>query len=371
MGVIMTTDMPGTNPVADADRWEAVVRRDASADGQFVYSVRTTGIYCRPSCPSRRARRENVQFHAGCSEAEAAGFRACKRCRPDGLGLPERQAERIARACRLAHDSDPLPSPAELASAAGLSRYHFHRLFKDITGVTPKGYLDAERARRVRCRLGQAGSVTEAIYDAGFQSNGPFYASSTALLGMQPTAFRAGGLNMSIHFAVGQCSLGAILVAATDKGVCAIMLDDDPETLVRQLEDQFPRAHLIGADASFEKRVAEVVGMVESPRLGIDLPLDLQGTAFQQRVWNALRAVPAGQTVSYGDLAVRLGVPHAARAVANACAANPVAVAIPCHRVVRRGGALSGYRWGVERKRALLEREQSTDEAHTPNRARR
>jgi AraC family transcriptional regulator of adaptative response/methylated-DNA-[protein]-cysteine methyltransferase len=238
-----------------------------------------------------------------------------------------------------------------------MSPHHFHRLFKAQAGVTPKAYADAHRARRVREGLAGDGTVTQAIYDAGFNSGGRFYERSADVLGMTPTRFRRGGERTLIRFAIGDCSLGAILVAATDKGVCAIMLGDDPEALARGLQDRFPRAELIGADAAFEATVAKVVGLVERPGAGLDLPLDIRGTAFQQRVWDALRQLKSGETASYADIARRIGAPKAMRAVAQACAANRLAVAIPCHRVVRTDGDLSGYAWGVERKRALLERE--------------
>lgn len=341
----------------DASRWAAVLRRDRSADEAFVFSVRTTGVFCRPSCPSRRPRRENVRFHATPAAAKAAGFRACKRCRPTQPSLPEQRAAAVARACRLIESAEETPNLAALADAAGLSRFHFHRVFKSVTGVTPKAYAAAHRTRRVRDELARSGTVTEALYGAGFQSSGRFYASSTAVLGMKPAKFRSGGAGATIRFAVGACSLGALLVAATDKGLCSILLGDDPERLLRDLQDRFPRARLIGADKPFERWVAKVVGLVEEPASGLDLPLDIRGTAFQQRVWQALREIPAGATASYADIAARIGSPRAARAVARACAANALAVAIPCHRVVRRDGAAGGYRWGIERKRTLLRRE--------------
>jgi AraC family transcriptional regulator, regulatory protein of adaptative response / methylated-DNA-[protein]-cysteine methyltransferase len=341
----------------DEERWDAVVRRDPSADGVFYYSVRTTGVYCRPSCAARLARRENVRFHLDCQDAEQAGFRACKRCRPNAPALAEQWAAAVAKACRLIETSDESLNLEALADAAGMSRFHFHRVFKSITGVTPKAYAAAHRAQKIRDQLVQRGTVTEAIYGAGFNSNGRFYATSAQVLGMSPTRFRSGGEGEAIRFAVGECSLGSILVAATDKGVCAILLDDDPEALVRDLQDRFPRAELIGGDQRFEELVAKVVGLVEAPALGLDLPLDVRGTAFQQRVWQALREIPAGSTVSYAEIAARIGSPKAVRAVAQACASNAIAVAIPCHRVVRNDGALSGYQWGVERKRVLLERE--------------
>lgn len=346
--------------VSDGDRWDAVVRRDRGADGAFYYSVRTTGVYCRPVCPARRARRENVRFYTTREEAERAGFRPCKRCRPDEAPLAERQAEAVARACRAIEGAGEPPSLDDLAAVAGMSRYHFHRVFKALTGVTPKGYADARRAGRVRDELARGETVTRAIYGAGFQSNGRFYESAGDRLGMTPTAFRDGGAGASIRFAVAECGLGSVLVAASGKGVCAILLGDDPDALARDLQDRFPKARLIGGDAAFERLVADVVGLVARPALGLDLPLDIRGTAFQQRVWEVLRAIPPGSTVTYAEVAERIGRPKAVRAVARACGANPIAVAIPCHRVVRTDGSLSGYRWGVERKAELLRRERGS-----------
>ncbi|WP_437305163.1 bifunctional DNA-binding transcriptional regulator/O6-methylguanine-DNA methyltransferase Ada [Sorangium sp. So ce388] len=341
-------------------RWAAVVARDASVDGKFFYSVKTTGVYCRPSCGARPARPENVGFHPTAAAAERAGFRPCMRCKPDQPPLAERQAAQVAALCRLIEGSAEVPSLEELARHAGLSIFHTHRIFKAVTGVTPKAYAAAHRARRVRAELGKDGTVTEAIYAAGYGSGGRFYEESNRVLGMTPTRYRAGGANMDVRFAIGECSLGSILVAATARGVCAILLGDDPEELAHDLERRFPRAHLIGGDAAFEQLVAKVVGLVESPRAAhVELPLDVRGTAFQQRVWQALRDIPAGATASYAEIASAIGAPGAARAVAQACAANALAVAIPCHRVVRNDGGLSGYRWGVERKRALLDREAS------------
>jgi AraC family transcriptional regulator, regulatory protein of adaptative response / methylated-DNA-[protein]-cysteine methyltransferase len=353
------TSPPTTRRSNDDARWNAVERRDREADGTFVYSVRTTGVYCRPSCAARLPRRENVAFHASCADAERAGFRPCKRCRPNEASLAERQAAAVANACRLIEEAEDLPSLDALAQAAGLSRFHFHRVFKAVTGVTPKVYADAHRGKRVRDELTRTDTVTEAIYGAGFNSNGRFYAASSDLLGMTPKEFRAGGRGNVIRFAVGECSFGAILVAATEKGVCAIEFGDDPDALVRGLEDRFPQAQLVGGDTAFEQLVAKVVGFVEAPAQGLDLPLDIRGTAFQRRVWNAIRAIPAGATASYGDIARRIGAPKSVRSVAQACASNGLAVAIPCHRVVRTDGSASGYRWGVARKRALLAREQA------------
>ena len=338
-------------------RWAAVQGRDRGADGVFYYSVRTTGIYCRPSCGARPALRANVAFHASCLDAESAGFRPCLRCKPDQPPLPERQAQLVAEACRLIDATEDSLDLDAVARAVGMSRFHFQRVFKTHAGVTPKAYAAARRAGRVRAALPGAGSVTDAVYAAGFNSSSRFYAGSEAMLGMAPSRFKAGGAGEEIRFAVAACSLGAILVAATGRGICAVLMGDDPEPLVRDLQDRFPKAHLIGADAGFERTVAQVIGLVEAPRIGLDLPLDVRGTAFQQRVWAALRAIPAGETVSYTELAQRIGSPAAVRAVAGACAANPVAVAIPCHRVVRNDGGLSGYRWGIERKAALIARE--------------
>jgi AraC family transcriptional regulator of adaptative response/methylated-DNA-[protein]-cysteine methyltransferase len=342
---------------SDEDRWAAVVRRDRSADGAFYTAVLTTGIYCRPGCPARLPRRENVRFYASREEAERAGFRACKRCRPNEPALAEQQAGAVARACQRIETAEEMPDLDTLAEAAGMSRFHFHRVFKTITGVTPRAYAAAHRAQRVREELSRSESVTDAIYGAGFNSSGSFYATSAEVLGMTPTTFRSGGSGEAIRFAVGECSLGSVLVAATEKGICAILLGDDPDTLARELQDRYPKAELIGGDAVFEQWVARVIGFVERPALGLDLPLDVRGTAFQQRVWRALRDIPAGSTASYAEIARKIGAPDSARAVAQACGANSLAVAIPCHRVVRNDGALSGYRWGVERKRALLERE--------------
>jgi AraC family transcriptional regulator of adaptative response/methylated-DNA-[protein]-cysteine methyltransferase len=349
-----------TAPLSDEQCWAAVVARDPAFDDRFFYSVRTTGVFCRPSCPARLAGRAHVKFHPTSAAAKQDGFRPCKRCKPEQPPLKQQYAKVVADACRQIERADGLPSLDELAQAAGISRFHFHRIFKSLTGLTPRAYAEAERGKRVRAALHESTSVTGALYDAGWNSSGRFYATSNQVLGMTPGHFRAGGATAEIRFAVGQSSLGAILVAATSVGVCAILLGADPAELVRDLQDRFARAHIVGADAEFETWVAQVVGFVEAPALGLDLPLDVRGTAFQQRVWQALREVPVGQTVSYAEIAQRIGAPKAVRAVAGACAANALAVAIPCHRVVRSDGGLSGYRWGVERKQTLLEREALT-----------
>jgi len=298
-----------------------------------------------------------VQFHATCEDAEKAGFRPCKRCKPNQASLVEQHAEKIASACRLIESSETPPSLELLAQHVDLSAYYFHRVFKATMGLTPKEYAAAHRDKLVRKTLGKSDTVTDAIYDAGYNSNSRFYETSNQVLGMTPSNYRAGGSQTNIRFAVGECSLGSILVAQSDRGICAILLGDDPDSLARDLQDQFPQANLIGGNASFEQLVAKVVGFVEAPALGLDLPLDVRGTAFQQRVWQSLRKIPVGSTASYTDIAKLIGSPKSVRAVAQACGANALAVAIPCHRVVRNDGALSGYRWGVERKRALLEKE--------------
>jgi AraC family transcriptional regulator, regulatory protein of adaptative response / methylated-DNA-[protein]-cysteine methyltransferase len=358
MNAVLVKSQRSTSPsVADDPRWARIVARDKTADGHLWYSVVTTGVYCRPSCPSRAANAKNVQLHDSLEGAKATGFRPCKRCNPDGLSADAENVALVAKVCRIIEESEEEPSLEELSEAAGRSPSYFHRMFKAITGVTPKEYATAHRAAKVRHGLASGSSVTEAIYDAGFNSSGRFYEKSTDMLGMTPSQYRAGGNNEDIRFAVGQTSLGAILVASTNKGVAAILLGDDPDELVRDLQDRFPKAHLIGADNGYEALVARVVGFVEAPKIGLNLPLDVRGTAFQERVWKALQEIPAGATVSYAEIARRIGAPKSVRAVAGACAANNLAVAIPCHRVVRNDGAVSGYAWGVDRKRFLIDRE--------------
>ncbi|HEX7081416.1 MAG TPA: bifunctional DNA-binding transcriptional regulator/O6-methylguanine-DNA methyltransferase Ada [Gammaproteobacteria bacterium] len=350
---------------ASDPRWAAVLARDAEADGRFFYSVSTTGIYCRPSCGARRPRPEHVRFHATAADAEQAGFRPCKRCAPRGSSPDARRAAIVAAACRQIERAETAPTLADLAARAGLSPHHFHRVFRRVTGVTPREYALARREERVRDALEEADTVTEAIFDAGYGSAGRFYARSRDILGMAPAEYRAGGPKSTIRFAVSRCSLGSILVAATERGLCAVQLGDDAGALVHNLEERFPSASLVAGDADFDRLVAAVVALVETPRAGHRLPLDVQGTAFQRRVWQALAAIPVGETASYAEIAARIGAPRAARAVAAACAANPVAVAIPCHRVVQRDGSPGGYRWGVERKRALLAREAEARDAGT------
>ena len=355
MDMQATATASGLDPLRDP-RWTRILARDKAADGTFWYSVITTGIYCRPSCPSRACNPRNVVIHDTLEAARATGCRACLRCRPDDPSHDAATAA-VARACRLIDEAGQALPLAGLADAVGLSPQHLHRLFKAATGVTPKAYAGARRAALVRERLGGGGTVTQAIHEAGYGSSGRFYAEAGNVLGMTPRRYRAGGAGETLRFAVGACSLGAILVAASAQGIAAILIGDDPDRLLRDLQDRYPRAQLVGGDPAFEALVAQVVGFVESPSTGLDLPLDIRGTAFQQRVWQALRQIPAGSTASYAAIAERIGAPAAVRAVARACAANSLAVAVPCHRVVRHDGALSGYRWGMERKRALLDRE--------------
>lgn len=341
----------------DEDRWQAVLARDASADGTFVLGVKSTGIYCRPSCPARKPLRKNVSFFATCSAAEAAGFRPCKRCRPNVLADKDAIAEKVAAACRQIETAEPPPRLDDLAREAGLSPYHFHRLFKATTGVTPKAYAAAHRSERVRARLKNGASITEAVYDAGYGSSARFYDTADDTLGMKPRQYRSGGRNVQIRYAVAPCSLGLVLAGATSTGLCAIFLGDDATALQRDLRERFPKAELLEGDREFAKLLAKVAASIEAPRKAASLPIDIVGTAFQQRVWAALRDIAPGETATYAQIAKRIGKPRAVRAVGTACGANPIAVAVPCHRVVGSDGKLTGYRWGLERKRALLDRE--------------
>lgn len=352
-------DNPHSKPgaVVDSERWRAVVDRDPKADGAFWYAVKTTGVFCRPSCAARLPKRENVTFHASLAEAEAAGFRPCRRCRPTEPALAGRQADAVARACRLLEEGEETPSLDAVAAAVAMSRFHFQRVFRKITGLTPKAWAREHRAGRLRDALRVEPTVTDALYAAGFNSSSRFYESADRMLGMKPRAFRSGAPDTTLRFAVGECSLGVILVAATDKGVCSILFGDTVAALETDLRRRFPKAEIVAGDRTFARTVRAVIRFVEAPRLGLDLPLDLRGTAFQRRVWTALREIRAGSTASYAEVAARIGAPGSARAVAQACAANALAVAVPCHRVVHADGSLSGYRWGVERKRTLLERE--------------
>jgi AraC family transcriptional regulator, regulatory protein of adaptative response / methylated-DNA-[protein]-cysteine methyltransferase len=341
----------------ETSRWMAVATRDRNADGYFWYGVKSTGVYCRPHCPSKPARRENVTFHNSCAEAERLGYRPCKRCKPDQRNLEDLNSVGIAKACRLIEQSEEAVPLESLAQSVGMSTFHFHRTFKAVTGVTPKQYAVAQRSKRIAEELAGEGSVTTAIYDGGFNSSSRFYEKAKGILGMKPSIYKRGGVGEDIRYHISNCSLGYLLVAATGKGICSIRFGDSPNELQTELEELFPHAQVRQGDVSFKKMVAETLSFVERPQAQFNLPLDIRGTAFQQRVWTALQKIPLGSTASYQAVAKSIGKPAAVRAVAGACAANPVAVAVPCHRVVKADGALSGYRWGVARKESLLKRE--------------
>jgi AraC family transcriptional regulator of adaptative response/methylated-DNA-[protein]-cysteine methyltransferase len=338
-------------------RWEAVVANNPQADGAFFYAVKTTGIYCRPTCKSRIPKPDNVLFFSTNAEAEASGFRPCKRCQPDRKSPQSEREQLIANICKTMETSEEQLSLNELAQMAGLSPYHFQRVFKQIVGVTPKDYAKGERAERLRDRLQQDSSITTTLYAAGYESSSGFYAEATNILGMKPKEYKKGAKNQKIRFAVENTTLGWVMVAATEIGLCAIALGDSPDELASEIHRRFPQAEFCDDDLIFQQWVADVVSMIEMPKRSLNLPLDIQGTAFQQRVWQVLRAIPVGSTLSYQQVATQIGNPKAVRAVASACAANKLAIAIPCHRVVGSNGSLSGYRWGVERKKALLELE--------------
>lgn len=319
--------------------------------------VVTTGIYCRHDCGSKRPRLENLRYFESAADAEAAGFRPCRRCRPGEGNFTDRNAAIVIEACRIIEAEDHPPPISALAHAFGISEGHFHRMFRAETGMAPRAYAQEKRADLVRRNLQRGRPITETIYDTGFGSSGRFYAVTHRSLGMTPSHYKSGGAKEKLHFAVGQTTLGAILVASSRTGVAAILLGDDPAELLRDLQDRFPNATLIGGDREYETTIAQVIGLIEAPQIGTRLPLDLRGTTFQRRVWRALREVPPGSTITYDEIARRIGYPRAAAAVASACANNPLAVAIPCHRVVKKDGTFFGYTWGLERKSALLDRE--------------
>ncbi len=342
--------------------WQAVQDRDSAYDGVFVYAVKTTGIYCRPTCASRRAFRENVEFFPSAVEAEGAGYRPCRRCQPDQNQDAVRAL--IERVCRRLDDvGDHLPTLNELAAEFHVSPYHLQRTFKRIVGVSPRQYADSRRRERVKTELRADQTVTQAVYEAGYGGSSAFYRDAGAMLGMTPIRYREGGAAVNVRYTTAQSSLGVVLVAASERGICAIRLGDSDAAVIEELRSEFPNAALTPDDADLAAWVEAVIAYVDGTQTRLDLPLDIRATAFQRRVWEALRTVPYGEQITYRGLAEMIGEPTAARAVAGACAANPVALAIPCHRVVREGGELSGYRWGVERKRALLEREAERAEA--------
>jgi AraC family transcriptional regulator of adaptative response/methylated-DNA-[protein]-cysteine methyltransferase len=345
-------------PLIEDTRWKSVAERSREADGRFVYAVRTTGIYCRPTCPSRRPLRQNVAFFDSYAEAEAKGFRPCRRCFPAASDSPVSSVERILRACKLIDASDGRPGLQVIATAAGLSPFHFHRLFRKVVGMTPREYGAATTEERFRRLLGAGAAVTSAIYDAGFGSSSRVYETAHQMLGMTPGAYRAGAPGLTIRYSISRCALGGLLVAATSRGVCAIELGDKREVLQEHLRVRFPGADFVADDEGLKRLVESVTRFIDAPDQNLlQLPLDIRGTAFQRLVWKSLRRVPVGATVTYGDLARRIGRPRAVRAVAQACASNTLALAIPCHRVIRGDGAAGGYRWGAKRKRVLLSRE--------------
>lgn len=352
--------MPQATVMEDR-RWALLKSREPEAVGQFVYAVKTTGIFCLPTCSAKLPKPENVIFFNGVQEAEDAGFRACLRCRPKDGSLQKKQADLVTQACRLLEESDANLGLNQLAEQMGLSPYHFHRIFKAATGLTPKAYARGKRQERLQQALERETSVTTAVYESGFESSSGFYVEAERSLGMSPGKFKKGGVGEVLHFSVGPSRLGLVLVAKSQKGLCAIFLGEDSAQLEQQLREKFPKAEVRPAGADFEETLAQVIAFVEKPGKELGLPLDIRGTVFQQRVWQALGQIPLGSTKTYTEVAKQLGQPNSVRAVASACAANALAVAIPCHRVLRQDGSLAGYRWGVERKKELLSREQ-TDE---------
>lgn len=347
--------------ITDDERWQSVLDRDARADGQFVFAVQTTGIFCRPSCRAKHALRKNVSFFADAEQAQAAGFRPCKRCRPDKDSAQQQRLDKIAHACQLLEQESPLTLEA-LAQHVAMSPFHLHRLFKATTGMTPKAWQQSWRARRLRDALAKGAPVTQAILDAGFPDSSSYYRKADQALGMTARQFRQGGGNVSVRYTLTDCALGRCLVAESERGICAILLGDDDATLIAELHELFPTARDEPAVTEFQQHVREVIAVINTRNTALSLPLDIQGTAFQQQVWQALRAIPCGETVSYQQLASTIGKPKAVRAVASACAANKLAIVIPCHRVIRGDGALSGYRWGITRKAQLLQREATREE---------
>ena len=341
----------------DDKLWTAVKNRDSGAEGTFVYAVKTTGIYCRPGCSSRLPKRSNVEFYSTAPDAEHAGYRPCKRCSPDSTPIAEVKANLITAACRRIESSPTQPSLAELAAEANMSQGHFHRLFKKLTGITPKEYASSKQSDRFLEALDDGNSITTAVYEAGYSGPGRAYDQLKTRMGMTPSDYGKGAPGITIRYALAECFLGWTLVAATDRGICAVMFGDDPSELPGMLLKRFTKADLRESSPDETEILKRAIAEIDTPPETFSIPLDIIGTAFQKRVWKALMEVPPGETAGYGDIAERIGRPKAVRAVASACGANRIALFIPCHRIIRRDGGLGGYRWGLERKRIILERE--------------
>ena len=349
---------PQTIYNTDDRRWKAVARREQSADRCFYYAVMTTGIFCRPGCPSRLPKRENVEYFISSQAAMASGYRPCKKCKPTATNANEDTERKIIAACRIIENSTAVPKLADLARKLQLSPYYFHRLFKKVVGVTPKQFGSSHRSRRLSNSLKTSRSITDAFYDAGFSSSSGAYDKNQSQLSMKPKEYRAGGVGLTLHYGVAACTFGWIMVAGTDRGICSIEIDDDPALLLQQLQERFPQATVTQAGPGFANLVRDVVKFIKAPQNSFNIPLDIQGTAFQIQVWSILRQIEPGKTMSYTEVAEKIGNPKAVRAVAGACASNKLAVVIPCHRVISKNGELGGYRWGVERKKMLLDNEQ-------------
>jgi AraC family transcriptional regulator of adaptative response/methylated-DNA-[protein]-cysteine methyltransferase len=346
-----------TMPGSANQKWSIVLARDAKSDGRFVYAVKSTGVFCRPSCPSRRPRRENVEFFDSPIQAQQAGYRACRRCTPLE---PNPQAQKVEAACRyIDQNLDITLSLTAISRHVAISPFHFQRLFKRILGISPREYQQARRAGKFREALRGEGSVTEAIYEAGYSSSSRVYESIPAQLGMTPSAFRSGGEGVVIRCTVIATELGRLLVATTERGVCAVRFGESETALLRELKQDFAAAAIQRDDKGLEQVASQIKQLLQGSNAPLNIPLDLRGTAFQQMVWKELRRIPAGETRSYTEVAKTIGRPKSVRAVANACGSNPVALVVPCHRVVQKNGSLAGYRWGVKRKAALLEKEHS------------
>jgi AraC family transcriptional regulator of adaptative response/methylated-DNA-[protein]-cysteine methyltransferase len=347
-----------TSNLHNEQQWQAVISKDARFDGQFVFAVTSTGVYCRPSCPSRRAHRERVKFYDLPEAAEQAGFRACLRCQPQRARVHDPQIELVQRVCRLLNSSDgETVGLAELASETGVSVFHLQRTFKRVMGISPKQYLAARRFGNFKELVRKGESVTNSLYESGFNSSSRLYEHAAEELGMTPATYSRGGRGVNINYTIVDSSLGRLLVAVTERGVCAVRLADGDAELENDLRTEFPEAQIARDDAGLSETVQRILNHIDHNEPHLDLPLDIRATAFQRQVWEKLRAIPYGQTVSYGEVAKALGKPSAVRAVGRACATNPVALVIPCHRVVREDKSLGGYRWGLERKKKLLEHE--------------